>query len=41
LKLVRNVHGTIFYHRGSFPPIPDRVHQLKFEKREGGEGTRL
>jgi bifunctional non-homologous end joining protein LigD len=41
LKLVRNVHGTIFYHRGSFPPIPDSVHQLKFEKREGGEGTRL
>jgi bifunctional non-homologous end joining protein LigD len=41
LKLVRNVHGTIFYHRGAFPPIPDAVHQLKIEKREGGEGTRL
>jgi bifunctional non-homologous end joining protein LigD len=41
LKLVRNVHGTIFYHRGAFPPIPDGVHQLKIERRAGGEGTRL
>jgi bifunctional non-homologous end joining protein LigD len=41
LKLVRNVHGTIFYHRGKLPPIPEAVHQLKIQKREGGEGTRL
>jgi bifunctional non-homologous end joining protein LigD len=41
LKLVRNVHGTIFYHKGPLPPVPDAVHQLKIEKREGGEGTRL
>ena len=41
LKLVRSVHGTVFYHKGSFPPIPDSVHQLKVRKREGGEGVRL
>ncbi|HVY81857.1 MAG TPA: DNA ligase D [Steroidobacteraceae bacterium] len=41
LKLVRCVHGTTFYHRGPLPPIPPAVHQLKVQKREGGEGTRL
>jgi bifunctional non-homologous end joining protein LigD len=41
LKLVRHVHGTTFYHKGPLPPIPEGVHQLKIEKREGGEGTRL
>jgi bifunctional non-homologous end joining protein LigD len=41
LKLVRRVHGTIFYHMGPLPPIPSSVRQLKIEKREGGEGTRL
>ena len=41
LKLVRSVHGTVFYQKGSFPPIPDSVHQLKVRKREGGEGVRL
>jgi bifunctional non-homologous end joining protein LigD len=41
LKLVRHVHGTTFYHKGSLPPIPEAVHQLKVKKREGGEGTRL
>ena len=41
LKLVRSVHGTVFYHKGSLPPIPDSVHQLKVRKREGGEGVRL
>ena len=30
-----------FYHKGKLPPVPDVVHQLKIEKREGGEGTRL
>ncbi|HEU4620566.1 MAG TPA: DNA ligase D [Gammaproteobacteria bacterium] len=41
LKLVRRVHGTIFYHMGPLPPIPASVRRLKIEKREGGEGTRL
>ncbi len=41
LKLVRQVHGTTFYHKGPLPEIPPDVHQLKVEKREGGIGTRL
>jgi bifunctional non-homologous end joining protein LigD len=42
LKLVRHVHGTTFYHKGPLPKqIPKAVHQLRIEKREGGEGTRL
>jgi bifunctional non-homologous end joining protein LigD len=41
LKLVRHVKGTTFYHMGPLPPVPDAVHQLKIEKRKGGEGTRL
>ncbi len=42
LKLVRNVHGTTFYHKGKLPKdIPEAVHQLHIEKREGGQGTRL
>jgi bifunctional non-homologous end joining protein LigD len=41
LKLVRSVHGTTFYHMGRLPPIPPAVHQLRIEKREGGEGTRV
>jgi bifunctional non-homologous end joining protein LigD len=41
LKLVRHVSGTTFYHKGPLPPVPDSVHQLRIEKREGGEGVRL
>jgi bifunctional non-homologous end joining protein LigD len=41
LKLVRHVHGITFYHKGRLPPVPASVHQLRIEKREGGEGTRL
>ena len=41
LKLVRSVHGTTFYHMGPLPPIPAGVHQLRIEKRKGGEGTRV
>jgi bifunctional non-homologous end joining protein LigD len=42
LKLVRHVHGTAFYHKGPLPPdLPDGVHHLEIEKREGGQGTRL
>ena len=41
LKLVRNVDGTIFYHKGKLPPIPESVHTVTIEKREGGEGTRV
>jgi bifunctional non-homologous end joining protein LigD len=42
LKLVRHVHGTTFYHKGPLPKeIPPAVHQLRVQKREGGEGTRL
>jgi bifunctional non-homologous end joining protein LigD len=42
LKLVRHVHGTTFYHKGPLPDdIPNAVHRLHIEKREGGEGVRL
>lgn len=41
LKLVRHTRGAIFYHKGRPPPIPDSVHQLHIEKREGGEGVRV
>jgi bifunctional non-homologous end joining protein LigD len=41
LKLVRHVRGTTFYHMGKLPPVPEAVHRLTIEKREGGEGTRL
>jgi bifunctional non-homologous end joining protein LigD len=41
LKLVRHVRGTTFYHMGPLPPVPQAVHTLTIEKREGGEGTRL
>jgi bifunctional non-homologous end joining protein LigD len=38
---VRHVRGTTFYHKGPLPPVPEAVHRLTIEKREGGEGTRL
>ncbi|MBV9814013.1 MAG: non-homologous end-joining DNA ligase, partial [Acetobacteraceae bacterium] len=41
LKLVRHTRSTTFYHMGPLPPIPDTVHQLRIEKREGGEGIRV
>src|SRR4030088_857925 len=41
LKRVRHTHGTTFYHKGKLPPIPDTVHQLRIQKREGGEGVRV
>jgi bifunctional non-homologous end joining protein LigD len=41
LKLVRHSRGTTFYHKGRLPPLPAEVHQLRIEKREGGEGVRL
>jgi bifunctional non-homologous end joining protein LigD len=41
LKLVRHTRGTIFYHKGPLPPIPETVHQLRIQKREGGEGLRV
>jgi bifunctional non-homologous end joining protein LigD len=41
LKLVRHMHGVVFYHMGPLPPVPESVHRLTVHKREGGEGTRL
>ena len=41
LKLVRHTRGTTFYHKGRLPSVPESVHQLRIEKREGGEGVRL
>ncbi|TPO13719.1 DNA ligase D [Mesorhizobium sp. B1-1-5] len=41
LKLVRHAYGATFYHKGPLPPIPPTVHQLKVQKREGGEGVRV
>jgi bifunctional non-homologous end joining protein LigD len=41
LKLVRHVQGKTFFHYGPLPDVPDAVHQLRIEKREGGEAVRL
>jgi bifunctional non-homologous end joining protein LigD len=41
LKLVRHTKGTTFYHMGPLPPVPASVHQLRIEKRGGGQGVRL
>ncbi|CDX12577.1 DNA ligase D [Mesorhizobium plurifarium] len=41
LKLVRHAYGATFYHKGPLPPIPTSVHQLRVQKREGGEGVRV
>jgi len=41
LKLVRHDKGTTFYHMGPLPPVPPTVHQLRLEKRKGGQGVRL
>ncbi|RWB91165.1 MAG: DNA ligase D [Mesorhizobium sp.] len=41
LKLVRHAFGATFYHKGPLPPIPSSVHQLRVQKREGGEGVRV
>jgi bifunctional non-homologous end joining protein LigD len=41
LKLVFHRHGTTYFHMGPLPPVRPAVHQLKIQKREGGEGTRL
>ncbi|MER8947247.1 DNA ligase D [Mesorhizobium sp. M0959] len=41
LKLVRHAHGATFYHKGTLPKIPAAVHQLRVQKREGGEGVRV
>jgi bifunctional non-homologous end joining protein LigD len=41
LKLVRHVLGITFYHKGPLPAIPASVHQLRIQKREGGEGVRV
>jgi bifunctional non-homologous end joining protein LigD len=41
LKLVRHTKSTTFYHMGPLPPVPSAVHQLRIEKRSGGQGIRL
>ncbi|TIQ87509.1 MAG: DNA ligase D, partial [Mesorhizobium sp.] len=41
LKLVRHAFGATFYHKGKLPEIPAAVHQLRVQKREGGEGVRV
>lgn len=41
LKLVRHTRGATFYHKGELPKIPSAVHQLRVQKREGGEGVRV
>ncbi|MER8503626.1 DNA ligase D [Mesorhizobium sp. M0955] len=41
LKLVRHTQGVTFYHKGALPRIPAAVHQLRVQKREGGEGVRV
>jgi bifunctional non-homologous end joining protein LigD len=41
LTLVRAARGRAFFHTGGFAELPNSVHALRIEKREGGEGTRL
>ena len=41
LTLVRKMHEQVFFHTGGFLQIPEAVHALHIEKREGGEGIRL
>lgn len=41
LKLVRHTRGATFYHKGKLPGIPAAVHELRMQKREGGEGIRV
>jgi bifunctional non-homologous end joining protein LigD len=41
LVLVRHAGGRTFFHQHGLPPIPESVHQLRIEKREGGEGGRV
>jgi bifunctional non-homologous end joining protein LigD len=41
LKLVRHVQGKTFFHYGPLPAVPESVHQVPIEKREGGEAIRL
>jgi bifunctional non-homologous end joining protein LigD len=38
---VRHVQGRTFFHYGPLPAVPEAVHQLRIEKREGGEAVRL
>jgi bifunctional non-homologous end joining protein LigD len=41
LTLVRHAGGKVFFHKGGLPALPEAVHSLTIQKREGGEGTRL
>jgi bifunctional non-homologous end joining protein LigD len=41
LTLVRHLNGRTFFHTGALPPVAPAVHTIQFEKRQGGEGTRL
>jgi bifunctional non-homologous end joining protein LigD len=41
LKLVWHTKGITFYHKGPLLPVPEVVHKLRIEKREGGEGVRV
>jgi bifunctional non-homologous end joining protein LigD len=41
LKIVCQVSSKIFYHKQKLPLIPEEVHSLTIQKREGGEGVRV
>jgi bifunctional non-homologous end joining protein LigD len=41
LTLVRGERGRVFFHTGGFREVPEAVHAMTIEKREGGHGTRL
>jgi bifunctional non-homologous end joining protein LigD len=41
LVLVRHAEGRTFFHQQALPAMPESVHQLRIEKREGGEGVRV
>jgi len=41
LTLVRRMGGKAYFHEGPLPPVPPTVHQLRIEKREGGQGVRV
>jgi bifunctional non-homologous end joining protein LigD len=41
LTLVRKERGRVFFHTGRIAELPEAVHHLTIQKREGGQGIRL
>ena len=41
LASVRHAEGRTFFHQQALPAMPDALHQLRVEKREGGQGIQV